>query len=216
MNESGGVSSVNVGRPREVRIGSRTRTTGIFKEPQEGRVRIAGMTVGDDVQVDKKHHGGVYQAVYAYAAEDYHWWSRELERQLGPGTFGENLTTEGIDVTNAEIGERWRVGTALLEVTDPRIPCSTLGARMGIPGFVKRFAAARRFGAYLMILEEGEVEAGDRIETLHRPGHGVTIATLGAAYFDDDLAAAERIFEALGRPDRRSDWVDRLRARTPA
>ena len=216
MSESGSIVSVNIGRPRDVQMGSRTRTTGIFKEPQEGRVRIAGVTVGDDVQVDKEHHGGLYQAVYAYAADDYRWWSRELERRLGPGTFGENLTTEGIDVTNAEIGERWRAGTALLEVTDPRIPCSTLRARMGIPGFVKRFAAARRFGAYLMILEEGDVGAGDPVEVVHRPGHGVTIARLGAAYFDDDLEAAEHLFEALGRPERRSDWIERLRAKTPA
>ena len=211
MSTSGTVVSVNVGRPKEVRIGSRTRTTGIFKEPQQGRVRIAGVTVGDDVQVDKKHHGGVYQAVYAYASEDYRWWSEELERDLTPGTFGENLTTEGIDVTNAAIGERWSAGTALLEVTDPRIPCSTLRARMDIPGFVKRFAAARRFGAYLMIVEEGDVGAGDRLEVVDRPDHGVTIASLGAAYFDDDLPEAERIFRALGEPDRRRDWIEGLR-----
>lgn len=211
MIAPGTIVSVNVGRPKDVQIGSRTRTTGIFKEPQEGRVAIAGVTLGDDVQVDKKHHGGVYQAVYAYAAEDYRWWSAELDRDLAPGTFGENLTTEGINVTNAAIGERWRAGTALLEVTDPRIPCSTLRARMGVPGFVKRFAAARRFGAYLMIVEEGDVGAGDRVEVVDRPDHGVTIATLGAAYFDDDLPEAERIFRALGQPDRRRDWIERLR-----
>lgn len=216
MSTSGTVVSVNVGRPKDVRIGSRTRTTGIFKEPQQGRVRIAGVTVGDDVQVDKKHHGGVYQAVYAYASEDYRWWSEELGRELDPGTFGENLTTEGIDVTNAAIGERWRAGTALLEVTDPRIPCSTLRARMGIPGFVKRFAAARRFGAYLMIVEEGEVGAGDRLEIVDRPDHGVTIAALGAAYFEDDLDEAERIFRALGEPDRRRDWIEGLRGSVSA
>ncbi len=208
---AGRLVSVNVGRAQALQMGKRSRVTGIFKEPQHGPVRVAGITVGDDVQVDKKHHGGPYQAVYAYAAEDYTWWSEELGQELAPGTFGENLTTEAMDVTNALIGERWKVGTCVLEVTDPRIPCSTLRARMGIPGFVKRFAASRRFGAYFMIVEEGDVGAGDAIEVTSRPDHGVTIARLGAAYFDQDLPEAEAIFEALGHPDRRRGWIEHLR-----
>lgn len=209
----GKVVSVNVGRPRPVQMGSRTRTTGIFKEPQQGRVRVAGVTVGDDVQVDKKHHGGPFQAVYAYAIEDYAWWSEELGRELPPGTFGENVTTEGIDVTNALIGEVWLINDVALQVTDPRIPCSTLRARMGIPGFVKRFAASRRFGAYFRIVKEGHLGAGDQIEVIERPAHGVSIARLGAAYFDKDLREAEAIFEELDRPERRTEWVESLRTK---
>ena len=204
---------MNVGKPRPVQMGKRTRTTGIFKEPQTGRVQVAGVTVGDDVQVDKKHHGGPLQAVYAYASEDYIWWSEQLGRELAPGTFGENLTTEGIDITNAPIGQRWRVGSCVIGITDPRIPCSTLRARMGIPGFVKTFAAARRFGAYFSIVEEGDVAAGDEIEIVASPDHGVTIARLGAAYFDKDLREAEAIGEALGWPERRREWVESLRAK---
>lgn len=210
---AGRVVSVNIGKPRPVQMGSRTRTTGIFKQPQSGRVRVAGVTVGDDVQVDKKHHGGPTQAVYAYAAEDYEWWEGELEAEMAPGTFGENLTTAGMDVTNALIGEVWSINDVALQVTDPRIPCSTLRARMGIPGFVKRFAASRRFGAYFRILAEGEVGAGDEIEIVERPGHDVTIARLGAAYFDKNLAEAEAVFEALGRPEDRVAWIEELRSK---
>ena len=207
----GRLLSVNVGRPRGVQMGSRTRTTGIFKEPQSGRIRVAGVTVGDDVQVDKKHHGGPLQAVYAYAIEDYAWWSDRLDRMLEPGTFGDNLTTEGIDVTHALVGERWKIGTCQIEVTDPRIPCSTLRARMGIPGFVKTFAAARRFGAYFSIVQEGDVAAGDEIEIVERPRHEVTIERLGAALFHKDLEEAEVLFAALGAPERRRPWIESLR-----
>jgi MOSC domain-containing protein YiiM len=211
---TGRLVSVNIGKPRPVQMAKRTRTTGIFKEPQAGRVRVAGVTVGNDVQVDKKYHGGPYQAVYAYAAEDYAWWSQELGQELAPATFGENLTTERIDVTNAAVGERWKVGTCTIEVTGPRIPCSTLRARMGIPGFVKRFAASRRFGAYFSIVEEGDVGAGDLVEITRRPDHGVTVARFGAAMFDRDTAEAERIFAALGSPRRLESWIKSLRSKS--
>lgn len=213
MNERGTVISVNVGRPKDLLVGSRIRATGIFKEPQEGRVPIRGEAVGDDVQIDKRYHGGPYQAVYAYAQEDYDWWSAELGRELTPGTFGENITTRGIDVTNALLGERWRVGTALLEVTDPRVPCSTLRSRMGIPGFVKTFAQAGRFGAYFSIVKEGDVGAGDAVEIVDRPGHGVTIARMGAAMVHRDVAEAEAMVEALDGPVRRVLWLESLRGK---
>ncbi len=118
-----------------------------------------------------------------------------------------------MDVTNAVIGECWKVGTCVLEVTDPRIPCSTLRARMGIPGFVRRFAESRRFGAYFMIVEEGDVRAGDAIEVTSRPDHGVTIARVGAAYFDQDLDQAEVLFAVLGAPERRRAWIESLRSK---
>lgn len=209
----GRVVSVNVGKPGPVQMGSRTKTTGIFKEPQAGRVPVAGVTVGDDVQVDRRYHGGPTQAVYAYAAEDYAWWEAELGAELAPGTFGENLTTRGMDVTNALIGEVWAINDVALQVTNPRMPCSTLRARMGIPGFVKRFAASGRFGAYFAIVKEGHIGAGDGIEIVHRPGHAVSIARLGAAYVDRDLAQAEAIFVELGRPEGRAAWIESLRAK---
>ncbi len=211
MSIEGTVVSVNVGRPRELEIKGRRRSTGIFKEPQQGRVPIVGVTVGDDVQMDRKYHGGPFKAVYAYALEDYEWWQEQLERDLPAGIFGENLTIRGIDISRAVIGERWRVGTATVEITDPRIPCSTLQARMGIPGFVKTFANARRFGAYFSIVAEGTVAAGDRVVVLDRPDHHVTIERLGAAQLGAGAEEALAIFDALGRPERRRAWIDKVR-----
>ncbi len=154
------VVSVNVGVPREATWGGETFTTAIVKEPVAGSRRIEGVNVAGDDQADRTVHGGPSKAVYAYSMEDYAWWSQQLERELPPGTFGENLTLEGIDASTLPIGERWRVGTALLEVSEPRIPCFKLAWRMQSPTFPKRFGKAMRFGTYFRIIEEGEVEAG--------------------------------------------------------
>ncbi len=154
-------------------------------------------------------HGGEHKAVYAYAWEDTLWWQEELGRELEPGNFGENLTLSGIDVPEAVVGERWRVGSALLEVSEPRFPCFKLGLRMGDPRFVKRFAAARRTGTYLRIVEEGDVGAGDAIERLARPDHGVTIGLFAEAYLGDHALAA-RLLEA---PQVSSAWQEWARGR---
>jgi MOSC domain-containing protein YiiM len=114
--------------------------------------------------------------VYAYAREDLDWWGARLDRELGSGTFGENLTTEGLDVTGARVGERWRVGTTLLEVTQPRLPCYKLELRMDRPGFIDEFIDGGRPGAYLRIVEEGEVGAGDRVLIVSRPDDGPSMA----------------------------------------
>jgi MOSC domain-containing protein YiiM len=201
MAPSPAVVSVNVGRPRSLVVKGRERSTGIFKEPVAGRVLVQGIAVGDDVQVDRKHHGGPFQAVYAYATEDYTWWSEELGAELLPGTFGENLTTRGIDPQSALVGELWRVGSAELRVTAPRIPCSTLRSRVGVPGFVKRFAGARRLGAYFQIVEPGEIGAGDSIEILDRPDHAVTIVDVADAHYSKDPLEGRKIYEATGRPE---------------
>lgn len=142
--------------------------TGIFKEPVDGPVRASGSSLEGDLQADRRVHGGEVKAIYAYAREDYDWWERELGRELPPGTFGENLTVRGIDVTGAETGERWRVGSALLEITEPRLPCFKLGVKMGDNRFLKRFTAAGRPGKYLRIVEEGELRAGDAVEIAPR------------------------------------------------
>ena len=161
------VVSVNVGRPREGTWGRETFTTAIVKEPVAGNRRIEGVNIVGDDQADRTVHGGPSKAVYAYSMEDYAWWSQRLERDLPPGTFGENLTLEGVDASALPIGERWRVGTALLEVSEPRIPCFKLAWRMQSPTFPKHFGKAMRFGTYFRIIEEGEVEAGSPM-TLER------------------------------------------------
>jgi MOSC domain-containing protein YiiM len=163
----------------------------IAKAPVDGRVRVEGVNVAGDGQADRRVHGGPDKAVYAYASEDAAWWARELGRDVAPGMFGENLTTDGVDVSGAVVGERWRVGTVELEVSQPRLPCAKLGLRFGDPQMVRRFGEASRPGAYLRIVREGELGAGDAIEVVSRPGHGVTVALVSAAILlDDSLRAA--------------------------
>lgn len=175
----GQLVSVNVGKARTVEWHGRDVTTGIFKEPVTGPVAVNGYLAGDEVS-DLRVHGGPDKAVYAYAVEDYAWWRDELGDGvvLGPATFGENLTTEGFDPARAVIGERWRVGSAVLEVCQPRFPCAKLGMRMGDAAFVERFEQARRSGAYLRIVAAGEVRAGDPVTLLSRPDHDLRIVDL--------------------------------------
>jgi MOSC domain-containing protein YiiM len=178
----GRVLSVNVGRPRPLGVRrGRPVPSAIGKAPVDGRVRVEGVNVAGDDQADRRVHGGPDKAVYAYAREDVVWWERELGAGLGPGAFGENLTVEGVDVSGALIGERWRLGTAELEVCQPRFPCFKLGLRFGDPQMLKRFTRAERPGAYLRIVREGEIGAGDAIEVTDRPDHGVTIALVARA-----------------------------------
>jgi MOSC domain-containing protein YiiM len=179
------VLSVNVGKPRTLDYRGRLVTTAIWKQPVSGRIAVRGVNLTGDDQADRSVHGGVDKAVYAYSREDYDWWESELGHSMQAGTFGENLTVGGLDPSAAVIGERWRVGSAVLEVSEPRFPCFKLGIRMDDPRFLKRFAAARRPGAYLRIIEEGEVGARDRIELVERPQHGVTIARFADAYLGD-------------------------------
>src|SRR5262245_59362147 len=160
------------------------RDSGIDKRPIAGAVRVGELGLDGDRQCDTRHHGGPDKAVYAYAREDLVWWSGELDRDIPPGLFGENLTTQGLDVTGALIGERWRIGGpdqgVLVEVRLPRTPCENLSARMGDPRFHQRFAASRRVGAYLKVLEPGVIKAGDPIEIAFRPDHDLMIG----GYFD--------------------------------
>jgi MOSC domain-containing protein YiiM len=168
------VVSVNVGRPEPLVTGRRTIESAIVKAPVEGPVAVRGVNLEGDDQADRSVHGGPDQAVYAYASEDIAFWSDVTGLDLGPGAFGENLTTAGIGVSGARIGERWRIGTVELRVTGPRIPCFKLEARIGLRGFQKQFLHAGRPGAYFAIAEEGELRAGDAVEVLHRPDHDVT------------------------------------------
>ena len=187
--------SVNVGRLQAVDTGQRVVETAIWKAPVEGRVKVRGVNLDGDDQADRSVHGGPDKAVYAYAIEETRLWEAELGRELGAGAFGENLTTERVDVSGALIGERWRVGTTLLEVVQPRLPCFKLGLRMGDPLFLGRFARASRPGAYLRIVEEGELGAGDAI-AVERGGeteHGVSVRLVSDAILNDhDLIPAAR------------------------
>jgi MOSC domain-containing protein YiiM len=152
----------------------RPNRSGIDKKPVAGRVAVHPLGLGGDVQVNRKHHGGEGQAVYAYAQEDADFWAGEFGRALPPGRFGENLRLSGLDLTGALLGERWRIGTALLEVTAPRIPCANFARFWNEPTLVKRFTAHGATGAYLRVLETGDLGHGDAVELMHRPDHGVT------------------------------------------
>ncbi|WP_448613536.1 MOSC domain-containing protein [Modestobacter sp. URMC 112] len=156
----------------------RPNRTGIDKRPVGGRVAVGPLGLDGDVQVNRRHHGGEGQAVYAYAQEDADWWAAELGRELPAGRFGENLRTTGLDLTGAVLGERWQVGTALLEVSACRIPCANFERFWGVPQLVKRFTAHGASGAYLRVLEPGEIGAGDAVRVVHRPDHGVTTGLL--------------------------------------
>ena len=175
------VESVNVGIPRPVQVNDHTVLTAIWKHPVSGRVPLRGVNLLGDDQADRTVHGGPDKAVYAYAREDIDWWETELEHSLGAAPFGENLTVRGLPVSEAVIGEQWTVGSALLQVAQPRLPCFKLGLRMGDPRFLKRFAAAGRPGAYLRILREGDIAAGDEIAVHGRPAHAVTSALVSRA-----------------------------------
>ncbi|MFE9495407.1 MOSC domain-containing protein [Streptomyces collinus] len=220
------VLSLNVGRPRPVPYTDQPEgVTGIDKQPVDQPVRVAApgpkgvgaSGVAGDAVCDTRHHGGDDQAVYAYAREDLDAWERELGRALPSGCFGENLTTEGLDVSRALIGERWRIGSGLvLEVTSGRIPCRTFQGHLGERGWVKRFTRKGVTGAYLRVIEPGEIRAGDPIEIVHRPDHAVTAAlqfravtternllpgllVAGAALHAETLAAARRYMAAQAR-----------------
>jgi MOSC domain-containing protein YiiM len=155
--------------------GRRPLRTGIDKQPVTGRVAVHMLGLDGDVQVNRKHHGGEGRAVYAYAQEDAEHWIDELGRELPPGRFGENLRTSGLDLRNAVLGEQWRVGTALLEVTAWRVPCANFARFWGVPDLVKRFSAHGATGAYLRVLTTGDVGAGDAVDIVFRPDHGVTV-----------------------------------------
>ncbi|MBC2875948.1 MULTISPECIES: MOSC domain-containing protein [Streptomyces] len=186
------ILSVNVGRPRTAADRSLPDSafaaglaSGIDKRPVAGPVAVAapgpkgeaGSGLAGDAVVSWKHHGGNDQAVYAFAREDLDRWERQLGRTLPDGSFGENLTTSGVDVSGARIGERWRVGgRLLLEVTSPRVPCRTFADWLGERGWMRRFTEEAAPGAYLRVLEPGEVRAGDPVTVVHRPGHEVSVA----------------------------------------
>ena len=208
------LDSVNLGQPRPNPYKT-TRATGITKLPQSRPVALRppgpkttglGSGLVGDYVGDGAHHGGDDQAVYAVAREDLDDWEQQLARPLANGFFGENLTTRGLDVNGARLGERWRVGAdVVLQVTCPRIPCATFRGQLGEPGWLRRFTLAGRPGAYLRIVAAGTVATGDPIEVVHRPAHDVTVAlAFRALLVQPDLlphllAAGDDLLEEMRR-----------------
>jgi len=185
MAATGKVLSLNVGRIREFAYNGRPAKSAIWKASVAGRIAARGVNLEGDDQADRKAHGGPDKAVYAYAVEDVRWWEQELSRSLSFGQFGENLTTEGTEVNDALIGERWEIGTTVLEVSEPRVPCWRLGVRMNDPMFPRRFTEALRPGAYLRIIVEGDVGGGDEIRLISKPDHDLTIRDVFRIYTRD-------------------------------
>jgi MOSC domain-containing protein YiiM len=211
----GELLSVNVAEIREIPRRGRMVRTGIWKFPAPGRLAVRGVNVDGDEQADRTVHGGYDKAVYAYAREDYDWWEAELGRELGPGTFGENLTVSGVDVSSALVGERWRIADVVLEVSEPRLPCWKLGYKMGDPRFLKRFAQALRPGAYLRVIDEGTLGAGDPINVIERPGHEVTMRSMVEAHLGEPALSAT-LLAAPALSDGWRQWAEDRVARAAA
>lgn len=191
------IASVNLGRKESIAHGKRTFETGIRKRAADGPVHIGSGAVAGDTICDAEHHGGADQAVYAYSSEDYAWWSEHLGSEISPGTFGDNLTIDGLP-SDLNVGDRLLIGEVLLEATAPRIPCSTLAAQMQDQGFGLTFRRAERPGIYFRVLNEGEVAAGDAVTFIENPTPVATILDLYRFAFDlqPDRADMARYLEA--------------------
>lgn len=176
--------SVNIGIERTQQCRDYIETTGIYKIPVERPVAVGYLGMGGDVICDRKNHGGPDQAVYVYGSADYEWWSRELGRELSPGTFGENLTVSGLESARFHVGDYLQVGAVNLQVTSPRIPCGTFATRMTDPQWVKKFRRAERPGLYCRVLREGLVKAGDPVTIEKYDGRTLPILEMYCAFYD--------------------------------
>jgi MOSC domain-containing protein YiiM len=186
--------------------------SGIDKRPVDGRVALAVGGVAGDLIADPRHHGGPDRAVYAHGREDAAWWAAELGREISPGVFGENLSTLGLDVTGAVIGERWAIGTAVLEVCQPRTPCRTFAGFWDVPDLARRFTARGAPGAYLRVVREGLVGRGDAVRVVDRPAHGVTLGEVFRAI----TGSRELLPRLLQAPQLPAELRDRARRRLRA
>jgi MOSC domain-containing protein YiiM len=207
------VLSVNVGAPRAIPYRGKRVMTGIYKEPVSGEQKIAKLGFVGDQQADLKVHGGMYKAVYSYPFEHYEYWSRALGRSdFAFGQFGENLTVSGFTEDEVNIGDVFRVGSAMLEVTQPRVPCFKLAHKMGLPGFPKLFTASGRTGFYHRVLEEGKVSAGDEIERVKTDPHKITVREMMRIMHinREDFAAIEK---AVAIPALTPSWREELEER---
>ena len=208
----GKLVSVNVGIPKNVPWRDKTVYTGIWKTPVDGAVMVRRLNIDGDGQADLAVHGGPDKAVYAYPSEHYGPWGERLGRELTPGIFGENLTTVGLLEDAVHIGDEFRVGTARLVVTQPRMPCFKLGIRFDDPGMVESFLQAGKPGIYFAVLEEGAVGPGDPIERLAEDGSRITVAEMFRLVLDRDPAPAA-LRRLLGVPSLAAVWRQELEER---
>jgi MOSC domain-containing protein YiiM len=207
------VLSVNVGLPRDVAWRGNTVTTGIYKQPVAGRIPVRALNLEGDRQADLRVHGGTDKAIYAYPSEFYELWSRERPQlDFGPGTFGDNLTTEGLLDDDVSIGDRFRVGTAELVVTQPRLPCFKLGIKMGRDTFVAEFLERGLLGFYFAVVREGAVAAGDPIVELRRDPRGFRVTEIARMFARDrdDVEGMRRAADLDVLPE---SWRDYFRKR---
>jgi MOSC domain-containing protein YiiM len=205
------IISVNVSRPRLVVWNGQTVSTGIYKTPVEGRVMLRKLNLDGDRQADLTVHGGPTKAAYAYPAEHYSYWQGELPgTELPWGMFGENFTTEGLDESTVNIGDRFQIGSAEVMVTEPRMPCYKLGIKFGRTDIIRRFLASGRSGFYFSVEREGEVGAGDEIELIGRDEHNVTVADIPRLYVRDknDFETMRRAIAVEALPE---SWRDHFR-----
>jgi MOSC domain-containing protein YiiM len=196
--------SLNVGLPRQVRFQGELVTTGIFKKPVQGSVRLRKLNLEGDKQADLKVHGGVDKAVYAYAGEHYDYWRQELpDMSLPWGMFGENFTTEGMFEESVNIGDQFKVGTANLIATQPRMPCYKLGVKFGSMDMIKRFLASGLTGVYFKVMKEGELEQGDEIKLIKKAENSVTVKDIVRIYTidKDDIQTIERAIKIKDLPN---------------
>ena len=196
--------SLNVGLPRQVRFQGELVTTGIFKKPVQGSVRLRKLNLEGDKQADLTVHGGVDKAVYAYAGEHYDYWRQELpDMSLPWGMFGENFTTEGMFEESVNIGDQFKVGTANLIATQPRMPCYKLGVKFGSMDMIKRFLASGLTGVYFKVMKEGELEQGDEIKLIKKAENSVTVKDIVRIYTidKDDIQTIERAIKIKDLPN---------------
>ena len=208
--------SVSTGLPRETTWHGRTVTTGIFKQPVDGRVALRQLNLDGDRQADLTVHGGEYKAVYCYPIEHYDYWKKELPgRELPTAIFGENFTTEGLLEDSIHLGDQFSIGSAEAIVTQPRLPCYKLGVRFQSDDMVRRFLASGRTGFYLAVAREGEVGAGDEIEVMARDPNGVSVSELTRLYVakrynDEDVTSVRRALRVAALPE---SWKEYFRER---
>ena len=208
--------SVNTGLPRAVMWHGRTVTTGIFKQPVEGRVALRSLNLDGDRQADLSVHGGEYKAVYCYPVAHYDYWQNELPgRELPIGMFGENFTTDGLLEDSVHLGDRFSVGSAEVVVTQPRLPCYKLGLRFQSDDMVRRFLASGRTGFYLAVTREGEVGGGDEIQVISRDDNAVPVSEITRLYIakrynDDDVRSVRRALRVAALPE---SWKEYFRER---
>ena len=202
------ILSVNIGLPRKVLFSGQIVTTGIFKEPVKGRIALRRLNLDGDRQADLTVHGGLDKAVYSYASEHYEYWQHELHgTRLPYGMFGENFTTEGLIEEDINIGDQFKVGSARIVTTQPRMPCYKLGVKFGQMDIIRRFLASGRPGVYFRVLQEGEVEAGDAMELISRDKNNVTVKDIVRLYVQDneDIETMQRAIRVKALPE---GWRD--------